>query len=658
MPSNPRTAERCQGCGHPLVKRLRGRYIPIKLLGQGGFGRTFLGLDTDRLNSPCVIKQFAPQTQGTKSFDKAVKLFEQEAMRLHDLGEHPQIPTLLAYFAHDHYLYLVQQSIEGTTLYQELQERGAYDGQQVRQLLLDLLPVLQFIHHQGVIHRDITPTNILRRQQDGKAILIDFGVAKQFSEAVTPQPGTRIGTEGYSPIEQLRGGHAYPASDLYSLGVTCLHLLTNRKPEDLYDPLQGQWQWRQILQAAGRSIDPPLAQVLERLVQDLVGDRYQSAQDALRDLQGNGAWQGVVPGWVRQHPAGPISSPPQPPSSPPSEPPEPSEPPSTARPATTKPQTSSPPPTSRPQSSGRRPRSGTPRSRGWHCVRTVVGHRSWVMAVAFNPKTPALVSGSLDDTIRVWHLPSGKEFYSLEAHPRGVNDVVISRGGQVMASCGDDHTVRVWNLAQGKVLHTLTGHLRDVMSVAMGQRGFLLASGGEDRSLMLWKLDQGRHLKTLRGTAGIIKAVAMTADEQTLVSGGLDNQVRLWDIATGTLVRTLSGHLHSVNDLAISRDDKLIASASKDGTVRLWELATGTLLQTLAEHTQDVNGVAIAPDSRTLVSGSNDGTVKLWDLQTGQCLYSLSGHTGAVQAVAIHSSGRLIASASTDKTIRLWKWTG
>jgi len=645
LPSNPKTADRCQGCGQPLVKRLRGRYIPIKLLGQGGFGRTFLGLDTDRLNSPCVIKQFAPQTQGTKSFDKAVKLFEQEALRLHELGEHPQIPTLLAYFAHDHYLYLVQQSIEGITLYQELQEQGVYEGQQVRQLLLDLLPVLQFVHQHGVIHRDITPTNILRRQQDGKAILIDFGVAKQFRDTVTAQPGTRIGTEGYSPIEQLRGGHAYPASDLYSLGVTCLHLLTGRKPEDLYDPLRGQWCWQELLQGAGRTIDPQLSAVLERLVQDLVSDRYQSAQEAWQDLQGGNSWQGTVPGWVRQHATGPISSPPQP--SPSGE--------STAIPS--KIPSSPPPPASRPSASGTRPRSGTPRSRGWHCVRTIVGHRSWVMAVAFNPKTPALVSGSLDDTIRVWHLPSGKEFYSLEAHPRGVNDLVISRGGQVMASCGDDHTVRLWDLARGRLLYTLTGHLRDVMAVAMGPRGMLLASGGEDRSLMLWRLDQGRHLKTLKGATGIIKAVEITADEHTLISGGLDNQVRLWDIATGSLLRTFSGHSHAVNDLAISQDNRLIASASKDGTVRLWELATGNLLKILAEHTQDVNGVAIAPDTQTLVSGSNDGTVKLWDINTGQCLYTLSGHSGAIQAVAIHHSGRLIASASTDKTVRLWKWT-
>jgi serine/threonine protein kinase len=149
QPNHATLAAVCPSCGTPLERRLRGRYRPLKLMGRGGFGRTYFALDTDRLNSRCVIKQFAPQTQGTKSFLKAVQLFEQEAVRLHELGEHPQIPTLLAYFEQNKYLYLVQQMVQGRTLHQEIAAQAAYSEGSLRQLLGDLLPVLHFIHEQG-----------------------------------------------------------------------------------------------------------------------------------------------------------------------------------------------------------------------------------------------------------------------------------------------------------------------------------------------------------------------------------------------------------------------------------------------------------------------------------------------------------------------------
>ncbi|MFE4106819.1 protein kinase domain-containing protein [Almyronema epifaneia] len=647
QPINPDAAGNCQCCNTPIITDLRGRYRPIKLIGRGGFGRTYLAQDRDRLNSYCVLKQFAPQAQGTKSLDKAIQLFQQEAERLHDLGEHPQIPTLMAYFEQDQYLYLVQQMIDGKTLLQEMRRRGTLDEAGVRSLLEDLLPVLQFVHERNIIHRDITPSNIIRRQVDNKLVLIDFGVAKQFSETILHEPGTRIGTEGYAPIEQLRGGQAYPSSDLYSLGATCLHLLTGVKPERLYSPLEGRWMWREALQQNNLKVSPQLGNVLDRLVKDLISDRYASAQDVLTDLRGLPSLEGAVPGWVRQHPEGKIST-----SSPPSAPP--------SRPGGTSSRPPSQPPSISPAYSG-----GTPASqsvgkrplapRGWRCVRTLSGHSSWVTTIAFNPKTPILASGSLDDTIRLWNLQTGAMLENLAGHARGVNEVVISPGGQVLASCGDDDTIKVWNLATGELLQTIKGHIRDVNAVAIGANGWLLASGSDDRTIKLWKLDRGTLIKSLTGSAGMIKSVVITPDERFLVSGGLDNKVRLWNLQQGVMVRAFSGHFNSVSQVAIAPNGKLIASASKDKTVRLWSMASGGLIHTLSDHTQEVNAVAIAPDSVTVVSGSRDGTVKIWDAQTGNLKHSLSAHTGAVTAVAIHRSGQYIASASADKTVKIWQ---
>jgi serine/threonine protein kinase len=206
-PQNLDGTKFCLTCGSQLL--LKNQYQAIQPIGEGGFGRTFLAFDAHRLNARCVIKQFFPllEIQGnSQAMAKATELFEQEARQLLQLGEqHPQIPTLFAYFEQDRRLYLVQQFIAGQDLSQELAQQGAFSEEQIRELLHDLLPVLHFVHQQQVIHRDIKPTNILRRKIDGKLVLIDFGVAKVLTVGTgLTRTGTKAGTEGYAAIEQMR----------------------------------------------------------------------------------------------------------------------------------------------------------------------------------------------------------------------------------------------------------------------------------------------------------------------------------------------------------------------------------------------------------------------------------------------------------------------
>jgi WD40 repeat protein len=700
QPNHATLSPDCPTCGRPLEHRLRGRYRPLKLIGRGGFGRTYFALDADRLNSRCVIKQFAPQTQGTKSFLKAVQLFEQEAVRLHELGEHPQIPTLLAYFEQNKYLYLVQQMIQGRTLHQELADQRVYSEGSIRLLLEDLLPVLQFIHDHGVIHRDITPSNIIRRKVDKKPVLIDFGVAKQFSEAIRYEPGTRIGTEGYAPIEQLRSGQAYPSSDLYSLGATCLHLLTGCKPEDLYSPREGRWLWQEHLESQGRTIHAGLAEVLNLLTKDLVSERYHTAQDVLEDLNGLPKLEGSVPGWVsnqsgqslfvglNQAPlsgpgkkAGmtmPTTSPPTMSDSPTSTHPNGEISAGRATPGTHSGRESrrmsgqspavplGPSPSSSERSGSAKASGGAlsgvksseaEPALGWQLLRTLP-HQSWVTAVVFSPQQPVLVSGSLNDTLCIWNWQSGDLLHAFKGHARGVNDAVIDPRGQLLASCGDDAIIKIWQLGNGTLWHTLKGHFRDVTAIALGHSDNLLASASEDGTLKLWNLKQGTLLKTLSGSAGMLKTVAFANTDQRLISGGLDNTVRIWDVQAATTLKVLTGHTNTVNQVAVSTDGRLVASASKDRTVRLWDLATGTLLHTLQGHTQDVNTVAFFPDGRQLVSGSSDGTLRLWNSQDGKLQETLPAHVNPVHQVAVQSMGKVVASASADKTIKLWQWLG
>jgi len=280
-PENPRDAVSCHSCGSELL--LFSRYRAIYPLGQGGFGRTFRGVDESNPNHPdCAIKQFFPKHSSTTNQEKAAELFEQEAQRLKTLGHHSQIPQLLDYFSQDKRQYLVQEFIHGQNLAAELASVGPFSELKIRLLLRDLLPVLQFIHSHQVIHRDIKPENIIRRPGYGNLVLVDFGAAKFATETILERTGTVIGSAAYTAPEQVRGKAVF-ASDLYSLGVTCIHLLTQIPPFDLFDSHEDAWVWQDYLNA-NRSISKPLAKILNTLLQSATKRRYQSAEAVLKDL--------------------------------------------------------------------------------------------------------------------------------------------------------------------------------------------------------------------------------------------------------------------------------------------------------------------------------------------------------------------------------------
>ncbi|NJM67386.1 MAG: tetratricopeptide repeat protein [Acaryochloris sp. RU_4_1] len=283
-PPNPEGNRYCQRCGSPLSSLLRHRYKIIQPLGRGGFGKTYLAEDTDKLNERCVVKQLTYQSSSDWTNQKAIQLFDREAQQLQQLGIHPQIPALIAYFEEEGCLYLVQQFIEGQNLYQLLDQQGSFSGEQVWELLLGLLPVLQFIHQQGVIHRDIKPDNIMQRPEDGTYVLIDFGVAKLITQTAMDHPGTVIGSPGYAPLEQMRMGIAAASNDLFGLGTSCFHLLSGTSPSSLWTEYGYSWleNWQDYL---SQPLSPPLQKVLTRLLQKDNALRYQSVDEVLEDLQ-------------------------------------------------------------------------------------------------------------------------------------------------------------------------------------------------------------------------------------------------------------------------------------------------------------------------------------------------------------------------------------
>lgn len=283
-PQNPTNVETCLACGSTLL--LKGRYRVTKSLGQGGFGATFLANDESLPGEPsCVIKQLRPASTAPNVLQMARDLFKREAETLGKIGNHPQVPRLLDYFEDNQQFYLIQEYISGCTLQQEVKGAGPFSEAGVRQFLSEILPLLQYIHSNQVIHRDIKPANLIRREQDRKLVLIDFGAVKnQVNPTVNASEQTAltayaIGTPGFAPPEQMAMRPVY-ASDIYALGVTCVYLLTGKSPKDLdYNPSTGEMVWQNQVQ-----ISPHLADVLKKMLEVSVRHRYQTSEDVLRAL--------------------------------------------------------------------------------------------------------------------------------------------------------------------------------------------------------------------------------------------------------------------------------------------------------------------------------------------------------------------------------------
>jgi formylglycine-generating enzyme required for sulfatase activity/tRNA A-37 threonylcarbamoyl transferase component Bud32/DNA-directed RNA polymerase subunit RPC12/RpoP len=278
---NPKQANFCQRCGERLL--INERYRAFKQIGQGGFGRTFIAVDEAKPSHPaCVIKQFFPKDQGTETLSKAAELFRQEAERLNQLGKHAQIPDLLAYFEQNSRLYLVQEFIAGQDLAEVVRRKGRLSETQVRKILTALLEILRFVHGNKVIHRDIKPENIIFRPKDKKIFLVDFGAAKvAAATSLEISPGTLIGDPRYIAPEQAAGKATY-ASDLYSLGLTCVYLLTGTPTAQFYNSYDDSWLWRNYL--GKNSVGEVLGEILDGMIVRATGQRYDSATAVLKSL--------------------------------------------------------------------------------------------------------------------------------------------------------------------------------------------------------------------------------------------------------------------------------------------------------------------------------------------------------------------------------------
>jgi serine/threonine protein kinase len=289
----------------PLGTLLQQRYRVTKILGQGGFGRTYLAQDTACFDELCVLKEFSPNDRGRDALKKSKELFQREAQVLYQIN-HPQIPKFRANFEEQKRLFLVQEYAEGKTVAKTLGDRlkngKTFTETEAVDFLQNMLPVLTHIHNMGIIHRDISPDNIIFRDRDKLPVLIDFGVVKagvtQLEASTQIHQGTTVGKAGYAPGEQLQTGEAYANSDLYALAVTVVVMMTGRKPESLIDKSTMTWKWHQWVP----TLTPWFAKILNKMLSRAPNGRYQSGVEvaqALRsvsDFVGTAATNDVAPG--------------------------------------------------------------------------------------------------------------------------------------------------------------------------------------------------------------------------------------------------------------------------------------------------------------------------------------------------------------------------
>ncbi len=610
-PQNPDDHKYCQNCGSIL--HLQERFHLIKLIARGGFSRTFLAVDESQSPSFfCAIKQFCPVTSDRQILDKAIALFHQESLQLELLGKHPQIPTLIAHFTQEQYFYSVREYIDGMNLAKVIEAEGIFNEAQIWQVLESLLPVLKFIHAQQIIHRDIKPANIIRQlvidpkgEQKSNLILVDFAAAKLGTEINQLQTVTSIGSAEYVAPEQAKGQAVF-ASDLYSLGVTCIYLLTGISPFDLFDVVNDTWVWRDYL------INKPsdrLSQILDKLLQNSLSLRFKSADEVIQAIKKAG---------VKFNYTEDIS-----------------------------------------------PSVNIINPCPWQCFATLGEPESLlahVNSVAIHPEGNMIASGSDDKTVRLWDLTSGKVIYILTGHSHFVKTVAWNFDGTILASGSDDKTIKLWKLNQE--ICTLSGHLQGVKSVAFSPDGKILASSSWDKTIKLWEVSTGKEIVAIAGHLLQVTSVAFSPCGNFLASASFDRTVRLWDISSclnnefcPQLCYIFSGHLWPVLTVAFSPDGKFLATGSNDKTIKLWDLNSKRSLFTFLGHSWSVVAVAFTPNGETLVSGSWDKTIKLWQIKTGQEITTLCGHSDSVSAVCISSNGEVIASGSKDQTIKLWHLT-
>jgi len=621
-----------------------GKYVLLKKIGKGGMGRVYEAVDTV-LNRRVAIKMMAPSDPGGLEGPQIdEERFLREAQVSANLSKHPNIVSVYEAGIVEGKRFLAMEFVDG----RQLQEwRRVVPLREQLALVRDVSLAVHHAHENGVIHRDLKPANVIVDAKH-RPHVTDFGLAKalepESSRSITTS-GLVVGTPAYMSPEQAQGLRSVDArSDIYSLGVMLYEVLTDRHPFEAETAMQLLVKVvehpppppSEVVATEGHPArDPRLEQLCLRALAKRPEDRPQTAREFSEGLTR----------WLEE--------------------------------------TGAPGPLLRPEPRRRRGpeilaavllAGGFAAAGAWmlrspgpaasavlsreHPV--LEGHTDRVLAVAFSPRDPVLVSGGSDRTLRVWDLRTGATTAILGPLAGKVEALAFSPDGRRVASVtevgdGIPGELKLWETGNGRMVADLKGHEDGVNCVAFSPDGATLATGGHRGEVRFWNAATGNPDGEIpRAHEDSVRSLAFTPDGKSLVSGSWDHRAKLWDVGSRRERLVFRGHAEGIWGVSISPDGALLATASSDHTVKLWDLRTGEERRTLQAHTREVSSVAFSPDGRKLASGGWDRGVKLWDVATGKERASFPGHDDAVWCLAFSPDGRTLATAGLDRKIRLW----
>ena len=561
---------------------LKKRYQILRSLNPTGSGQIFLARDLQAFPSlVCILQQSG--LKDPQQFQNLVKALE-------TIGHYPQVPALIDALEAAGRFYIVQEFVEGTNLENYLTEQGLFQPRQIRQLLAEILPILSIVHQHQIIHGDLKPTSLIypkvvaipTRPQTPhpKPMLVDFGTARLIND-----PTPFAAHPGYAAPELLSGTAGY-SSDLYSLGITCLHLLTGIAPFNLID--------LELPEIA----DQPLGYILKRLVSRDLAERFGSAEAVLQEMQQRGMLdrrtglktQAASPPWhsyatlTRQQVGlfGAIN-------------------------------------TVAISPGGQLIATGSDdqticlwKLDTGQLLDTLTGHSGAVKSLAFSPDGQWLASGSADGSVKLWETNTWQVAQTLKGQEQAVNAVAFHPNGQQLATGGVDTTVSLWNVQTGEVTAALTGHRLAITAIAYHPTLNQLATASLDCTVKVWDVITQGLLYTMTAHTRAVRAIAFSPNGNLLGTGGDDNQILLWNLATHQLEGRPLEHSWAVTTLTFAPDGHTLISGSWDKTVRLWHMPNSQLMSILKGHTDLINSVAVHPWRQMFASVGKDQTVRLW----------------------------------------------